>query len=196
MRALLNLLLPLCIMGLPAAASAQDPPPSPAAAMVPAPVPLRLFAPFGEPTSTSGGLAPPLAVLPMRLSLLAATFPVGGALPGDPCASSAEASGNSVWGFPMQHATFLPLTPQLSLAGFSSRGCALDASMGGAVSYAIPLPRNLWLVVSTGLLSQPNLPSPSRTAADARVDLMLRPSADRSYALGLGRRGVTFTGQW
>jgi hypothetical protein len=196
-RALPAALLTLSAVGFPASASAQDPPPStPASAIVPTPVPLQLFMPSGEPTSAGGVLPPSLAVLPLRLSLMGATFPIAGALPGDPCASREESSGNTVWGFPMQHATYLPLTPQLTLSGFSSRGCPLDAAIGGGASYAITLPDNLWLVVNAGLLSQPGLPGVARTRADLRLDLMMRPSPDRAYALGLGRRGVTFTGQW
>jgi hypothetical protein len=196
-RALPAALLALSALGLPATAAAQDPPPStPASAIVPTPVPLQLFVPSGEPTSAGGVLPPTLAVLPLRLSLMGATFPIAGALPGDPCASREESSGNTVWGFPMQHATYLSLTPQLTLSGFSSRGCPLDSSIGGGASYAITLPDHLWLVVNAGLLSQPSLPGGARTRADLRLDLMMRPSPDHAYALGLGRRGVTFTGQW
>jgi hypothetical protein len=190
-------ILVLVILGLPAASFAQDPPPpTPASAMVPTPVPLQLFPPSGEPTSTGGVLPPTLAVLPLRLSLMGGTFPIAGALPGDPCDSREESSGNTVWGFPVQHATYLQLTPQLTLHGFSSQGCPLDASVGGGVSYAITLPSNLWLVVNAGVLSQPSLPGGARTRADARLDLMMRPTPDRAYAVGIGRRGVTFTGQW
>jgi len=164
--------------------------------MVPTPVPLQLFLPSGEPTSFGAALPPSLAVLPLRLSLMSATFPIAGALPGDPCASSETSGGNTVWGFPMQHATYMQLTPALTLHGFSTRGCALDASVGGGVSYALALPSNMWLVVNAGLLSQPSMPGSTRTRGDARLDLMLRPTPDRAYAVGIGRRGVTFTGQW
>jgi hypothetical protein len=164
--------------------------------MIPTPVPLQLFMPSGEPTSSGGVLPPTLAVLPLRLSLVGATFPIAGALAGDPCASREESSGNTVWGFPVQHATYLQLTPQLTLQGFASRGCPLDSAIGGGVSYAIALPSNLFFVLNAGLLSQPSLPGGARTRADVRVDLMLRPAPDRAYALGIGRRGVTFTGQW
>ncbi len=196
-RAFPAAVLALATLSRPAPVAAQDPPPStPAAAIVPTPVPLRLFMPTGEPTSSGGVLPPALAVLPLRLSLAGATFPIAGALPGDPCASREESSGNTVWGFPMQHATYLSLTPQLTLSGFASRGCPLDSAIGGGVSYAIKLPDNFWLVANAGLLSQPSLPGGARTRADLRLDLMMRPTPDRAYALGLGRRGVTFTGQW
>ena len=190
-------LLALSALVLPTTSAAQDPPPStPAAAIVPTPVPLRLFMSTGEPTSPGGALPPALAVLPLRLSLASATFPIAGALPGDPCASREESSGNTVWGFPMQHATYLSLTPQLTLSGFASRGCPLDSAIGGSLSYAITLPNNFWLVANAGLLSQPSLPGGTRTRADLRLDLMMRPTPDRAYAVGIGRRGVTFTGQW
>ena len=161
--------------------------------MVPTPVQLSLLPP-GEPTSFGTGLPPTLAVLPLRLSLMGGTFPIAGALPGDPCLAQQEA--NSAWGFPIQRATYLPLLPQLTLHGFSSGGCTLDASVGGSVSYAITLPSNMWLVVNAGLLSQPSMPGGSRTRGDLHVDLWMRPTPDRAYAFGLGRRGVTFTGQW
>ncbi len=190
-------LLALTVLALPTTSAAQDPPPStPAAAIVPTPVPLRLFMSTGEPTSAGGALPPALAVLPLRLSLASATFPIAGALPGDPCASREESSGNTLWGFPMQHATYLPLTPQLTLSGFASRGCPLDSAIGGGLSYAITLPNNFWLVANAGLLSQPSLPGGTRTRTDLRLDLMMRPTPDRAYAVGIGRRGVTFTGQW
>jgi len=179
---------------MPAASFAQDPPPpTPASAMVPTPLQLSLLPP-GEPTSFGTGLPPTLAVLPLRLSLMGGTFPIAGALPGDPCLAQQEA--NSAWGFPIQRATYLPLLPQLTLHGFSSGGCTLDASVGGSVSYAITLPSNMWLVVNAGLLSQPSMPGGSRTRGDLHVDLWMRPTPDRAYAVGLGRRGVTFTGQW
>ena len=54
----------------------------------------------------------------------------------------------------------------------------------------------MWLVVNAGLLTQPSLPGGARTRADLRLDLMMRPTPDCAYAVGIGRRGVTFTGQW
>ncbi len=194
-RALLAACFVLGAVATPTAGFAQyPPPPTPASAMVPTPVQLTLSPP-GEPTSFGTGLPATLAVLPLRLSLMGDTFPIAGALPGDPCHAQAEA--NSAWGFPIQHATYMRLTPQLTLSGFSSGGCTLDASIGGAASYVLPLPsNNLWLVINAGLLSQPGLPGGSRTRADLRLDLMMRPSPDRAYSVGVGRRGVTFTGQW
>ena len=107
-RTLPAAVLALAALAVPATGAAQDPPPStPAAAIVPTPVPLRLFMPTGEPTSAGGVSPPALAVLPLRLSLASGTFPIAGALPGDPRASREESSGNTVWGFPMQHATYL-----------------------------------------------------------------------------------------
>jgi len=191
---LASLLLGLGTFAFAPSSFAQDPPPpTPASAMVPTPVALSLFPP-GEPTSNGGGLPPTLAVLPLRLSLMGGTFPIASALAGNPCLAQTEANSN--WGFPVQRATYLKLTPQLSLTGFSSGGCTLDASLGGGASYVLPLPSNLWLVINAGLLSQPSLPGGARTRGDVHVDLMLRPTPDRAYAVGLGRRGVTFTGQW
>lgn len=195
-RALLASLLLLGAVAVPTVSFAQasaPPPPTPASAMVPTPVAFSLLPP-GEPTSFGSTLPPTLAVLPLRLSLMSDTFPISGALAGDACQAQEEA--NSAWSFPVQRATYLRLTPQLTLSGFSSGGCTLDAALGGGASYVLPLPSNLWLVVNAGLLSQPAFPGGSRTRGDVHVDIMMRPTPDRAYALGLWRRGMTFTGQW
>ena len=162
-RALLAACLVIGAVAMPAASFAQDPPPpTPASAMVPTPVQLSLVPP-GEPTSFGTGLPPSLAVLPLRLSLMGDTFPIASALPGDPCLAQQEA--NSAWGFPIHRATYLRLLPQLTLHGFSTGGCTLDASVGGSVSYAITLPSNMWLVVNAGAA----LPAQhARGLADAR----------------------------
>jgi hypothetical protein len=176
------------------AADAQEPS-APGTAAAPVSVPLR-FLPFGEPT-TANSLAPTLAVLPLRLSLLGDAYSVAGAIPGDPCHQGALVAANpGAWVFPWQQATYVALTPHLVLHGFSRLGCPLDAGAGTGVTYSIPLPKNLWLVASAGAFGQPGYPGPTRVRGDARLDLMMRPNADHAYAVGIGRRGITFTGTW
>ena len=176
------------------AADAQEPS-APGTAAAPVSVPLRLL-PFGEPT-TANSLAPTLAVLPLRLSLLGNAYSIAGAIPGDPCHQGQLVAANpGAWVFPWQQATYVSLTPRLVLHGFSRLGCPLDAGAGTGLTYSIPLPNNLWLVASGGVFGQPAYPGPTRVRGDARLDLMMRPNADHAYAVGVGRRGLTFTGTW
>jgi hypothetical protein len=178
-----------------APASAQVAPPlSPGVAMAPAPVALHLVPPWGEPTSTGPLLPPGIAVLPLQLSLLSDAFPVGGAMPSlcDPTSDL----GRSAGGFPLQRATYMALTPRLVLHGFSRQGCPVDAAAGGGLTYSIPLPRDFFIVASAGALAQPNAPSPARVRTDARLDLTWRATPDRAYSLGVGKKGITFGGQW
>jgi hypothetical protein len=194
MRPLAASLLGALLAALPLSASAQEPS-SYGAAGVPIVTPLRFTPLFGEPTGPGGLLPPSLAVLPLRLSLQGDAFPLAGALGGSGCASREEASGNTQWGFPIQRQTYLALTPHLVLHGFSRLGCPLDAGMGGGFTYSLPLRQDLWLVASAGVFSVPNAPTPTRLHTDARIDLVL-PKTDHAWAVGVGRRGLTFSGKW
>jgi hypothetical protein len=178
------------------AARAQEPTPTPGAALAPQSTPLQLRPLFGEPTGTGGALQAALAVLPLRLSLLGDAFPIAGALGGDPCAARQEPSGNTTWGFPVQRQTYLPLTSSLVLHGFSRLGCPLDAGAGGGLTFAVPLPRDLWLVASAGVYGQPSMPGRSLLRTDAKLDVVLRATSDHPLALGIGKRGLTFSGWW
>lgn len=176
------------------AADAQEPS-APGTSALPVSVPLRLL-PLGEPT-TANSLEPTLAVLPLRLSLFGDAFPVGGMIPGDPCGEGAMRAANpGAWVFPVQQATYVALTPHLVLHGFSRLGCPVDAGAGTGLTYSVPLPKNLWLIASAGAFAQPGYPGPTRVRSDARLDVMMRPNADHAYAVGVGRRGFTFTGTW
>ena len=195
----LSLVFPVAVVASLAAAPARadDPPPGPV--FLPTPVQLT-FPPFGEPTGLSTGLAPALAVLPLRLSLMSSVFPLASLAPGDPfgCKTREDASGNSNAGFPAQHQVFLPITSRcLVLHGFSNAGCPLDAGAGGGISYTMPVARNVWLVPSAGVYSQPNGITPTtRTRSDARVDLVFKTYGDRTLGVGVGRRGFKITGTW
>jgi hypothetical protein len=180
----------------PYSARADDPPPGPV--FLPTPVQLTI-PPFGEPTGVGTGLAPALAVLPLRLSLMSSVFPMASLAPGDPfgCKIREEMSANSNGGFPVQHQVFLPLTSRLVLHGFSTGGCPLDAGAGGGISYTMPVARNVWLVPSAGVYSQPNGITPTtRTRSDARVDLVFKTYGGRALGVGVGRQGFKITGTW
>ncbi len=146
--------------------------------------PLRaddLFASQNGPTAAA-------AFAPLRLTLTGGLFSQANAFSG--CDSRADASGNSVSGFAVQHYSFLPLTPQLVLHGFSMAGCAVDAGMGGGLSYALPLRKNLWLVPSAGLYVLPN-PGGGNTAlvtTAARIDVVKQLAWGRTLSVGLGTR--------
>jgi hypothetical protein len=192
---LLSVLLVACAIPWASPALADDP--APPLAWMPTPTALQLRPLFGEPTGDANGLPPALAVMPLRLSLMSTTFPIAGALGGNPCTSREEASGNTVNGFAVQRQVYLPITQQLVLHGFSQAGCPLDAGMGGGVTYAVPLSKTSWLVASAGTYILPSQ-QPGRIVkkSDARLDLMFKTSPDRTLGIGVGRRGLKLTGTW
>ncbi len=151
----------------------------------------------GEHVGDTTGLAPALAVLPVRLSLLGAAFPIAPALGGAPCASREEASGNTQSGFALQHQISAAWTPRLTLTGFSQLGCPLDAGMGGALTYSVPLARDVWLLASVGVYTLPGL-QPGRVVAmpDARLDVLFQKPSGRGVAVGMGLRGFKLTASW
>ncbi|HEY3816968.1 MAG TPA: hypothetical protein VGL81_07355 [Polyangiaceae bacterium] len=192
---LLRALVAACSVAWSTPARADDPAPS--VAWMPAPTALQLRPLFGEPTGDANGLAPALAVMPLRLSLMSATFPIAGALGGAPCASREEASGNTTNGFAVQRQSYLALTPQLVLHGFSSAGCPLDAGIGGGLTFAAPVAKSVFLVAGAGAYTQPSLqPGRAVTHGDARIDLVFKSTTDRAWGVGLGRRGLKLTGTW
>jgi hypothetical protein len=160
--------------------------------------PLRLGLPPGEPSAQGFTAVPALVSLPLQLSLMGSAFPAMSGLMGEDCQAAAEASGNTIGGFSVQHAAYLPLTPRLTLHGFSQLGCALDSRAGGGATYLLPLDENLALVGSGGFSIQPSLPSAARIKADARVDLLMDRSAAHPFAIGvdLGRKGFSLTSAW
>jgi hypothetical protein len=192
---LLHVLLAACTVAWATPALADDPAPSPM--WMPAPTALQLRPLFGEPTGDAQGLAPALAVMPLRLSLMSTAFPIAGALGGNPCASREEASGNTVNGFAVQRQVYLAITPQLVLHGFSRAGCPLDAGIGGGLTYSVPVSKSVFLVASAGTYTLPGVqPRRVLTKGDARIDLIFRSTPDRAWGVGLGRRGLKLTGTW
>jgi hypothetical protein len=195
MTRLLPALLAACAVVWATPALADDPAPAPV--WMPTPTALQLRPLFGEPTGDAQGLAAALAVMPLRLSLMSTTFPIAGALGGNPCESREEPSGNTANGFAVQHQAYLAITPQLVLHGFSTAGCPLDAGVGGGVTYTVPVSKSVFLVASAGAYSLPSV-QPGRvvTKGDARIDLVFRSTPDRAWGVGLGRRGLKLTGTW
>jgi hypothetical protein len=181
-------------------ARAQSPPSSPAAAMFPQSGSTPVWQLSGEPTSVGSAPPPGFVALPLRLSLLGSVFPSSAGIAGEDCAANAEAAGNTSFGFPVQHTAAVVLVPHLTLHGFARLGCPLDTALGGAVDYTVPLRRNLWLDLSTGILRQPGLPFPTPVRTESRVDLVLTRSSGRTFSVGVSARkafnGVTFTGGW
>jgi len=97
----------------------------------------------------------------------------------------------------VQRQVYLAITPQLVLHGFSRAGCPLDAGIGGAVTYSVPVSKSVFLVASAGTYSLPSAqPGRVLTKGDARIDLIFRSTPDRAWGLGLGRRGLKLTGTW
>jgi hypothetical protein len=97
----------------------------------------------------------------------------------------------------MQRQAYIAITPRLTLHGFSSAGCPLDAGVGTALTYVVPISNKAWLVASAGAYTQPSLqPGRSITKGDARVDLIFRSSPAFAWGVGLGVRGLKVTGAW
>jgi|SRR6187431_425465 len=170
------------LLALSAAARAQ---PS-AAPLVPIVTPLRGDDLFANQNGPSAGVA----FAPLRLQLTSGLFSQASAFTG--CDSRSEASGNTVSGFAVQRYSFLRLTPQLVLHAFSSMGCAVDAGMGGGLTYSVPLSKTLWLVPSVGFYG---LPAPGGGSAPlvtsaARIDLVKQLAWGRTLNVGLGTRSA------
>ena len=125
------------------------------------------------------------AFVPLRLSLTVGLFPMARAFPD--CESQAEGSGNSLNGFAVQRYTFLRLTPELVLHGFSSAGCRLDAGGGSAITYSLPLRRDLWFVPSAGFYAIPGATGVPLVTTALRMDLVKSTSGGRVVTFGLGR---------
>jgi hypothetical protein len=158
----------------------------------PLPTPVPLVA--GEPTGDGDALPPSIAVLPLRLSLLDAAYPlVPPCSGGDPISSAAPV-------FPVQRHTFFALIPHLVLHGFSSGCTSVNTGVGGGVTYAAPIAKNWWIMGSAGTYAvqwlRANQPASLQQVTDARVDVVFRLSSDRALSLGVGRRGLSFSGAW
>jgi hypothetical protein len=200
MKRALPLLLLALSTPLAATTARADVPWAAPPVFIPVPTALTLRPLLGEPSGPAG-LAPGLAVLPLRLSLLWTKLPSAAALPGDPCASREDASGNSQSGFPVQHQVYLAMTSRLVLHGFSKLGCPLDAKVAGGVTYMVPVAHDVWLVPNAGVSARTSLAQGRVVSTgQARVDLLMNTSNDRTLGIGVvkkgGRQGVQLTGTW
>jgi hypothetical protein len=157
-----------------------------AAPLVPVVTPLRsddALGGFGAPRVDA-------AFAPLRLSLTGDLFPIESQFPG--CESREDASGNSVHGFALQRYSFLRLTPRLVLHGYSMAGCAVDAGMGGGLTYSAPLSKDLWLVPSAGLYALPPVGlRPTLVSTAARVDIVKNLAWGGTLNFGLSTRQRT-----
>jgi hypothetical protein len=158
-----------------------------AAPLVPLVTPLKGDDLFANSSGPSVGAT----FAPLRLSLTGGLFSQASAFAG--CDARAEASGNTVNGFAVQRYTFLRLTPQLVLHGFSMTGCPVDAGMGGGLSYSVPLQKSLWLVSSAGFYALPTFGggTSSLVTTAARVDIVKQLGWGGTLNVGLGTRSGT-----
>jgi hypothetical protein len=179
----------------------------------------------GDPSSSArASLSPRLASLPLRLELQPVLFPVEPAMSSQACESHEDASGNTQNGFPLPRYAALHLTPQLSLHGFSTPGCPTRGGIGGAVTYAMLLKPDMWLVMGAGIYEIPeHAPFAAYVRHDARIDVVIsrrtpsssrpeppsdepRHSPDALWTIGVdrangngssrGRTSIRFGGAW
>jgi hypothetical protein len=90
---------------------------------------------------------------PLRLSLVGSVIPKASGFPN--CVSREDDVGNSVGGIPVQHYFELRLMPRLVLSGFTQLGCPIDAGIGTALTYAVPLRPSVQLVFAAGIYMAP-----------------------------------------
>jgi hypothetical protein len=140
---------------------------------------------IGGPGDDRSALSPVLWSTPLRLTLMSDLVPIGRFFP--ECEPLGDPSGNSIQGFALQRSAFLRLTPALTLHGFSSAGCPVDAAAGGGVTQTIELRSHLWLVASAGMYVQPAIPGlrPAWIESTAGIDLA-KQRDDNGNALWMG----------
>lgn len=149
-------------------------------------IPLR----SGDAATDSAGLPLDIGMMPLRLSLSSGYWPQGKTLPG--CEERAEQTGDTWNFFPLQRAAAVHLIPRLTLVGFSTTACMVDANAGVGLMYTAPIRKDLWIVGSVGASILPTTTTTyaPRARADARVDLVWKATPDRAFSVGIGRRGV------
>jgi hypothetical protein len=137
----------------------------------------------------------------MRLSLEGSIFPIGGQFP--QCQGLEDEAGNSVGGIPVQRYQEVTLVPHLVLSGFSQLGCPIDAGIGGALSYTVPLRSSAWFVFGAGAYAAParvplygslgNALDPRvidpPIARSLRADVVWAAPNGRTFNLGVETRG-------
>jgi hypothetical protein len=174
-----------------------------------APRPAALPATSASPTPSGDRGSVPLSgfdlVAPLRLTLEGSIWPRAREFP--QCATLGDDVGNSVGGIPVQHYMEWRLTPRLVLSAFTQLGCPIDAGIGGALTYAVPLRPSMAFVFATGAYLAPaQLPlyggAPSAlsratqglqapAAISARGDLVWKSTSGRPYNVGVQVQGLT-----
>jgi hypothetical protein len=127
-----------------------------------------------------------LWITPLRLTLASDIVTIGQFFP--ECERLGDPSGNSIQGFPLLRAAFLRLIPALTLHGFSSAGCPIDAAVGGGVTQTIPLRADLSLVASAGMVAQPAIVGlrPAWVESAAGIDLVKQRDNGNALWMGVG----------
>ncbi len=108
---------------------------------------------FGDRAGGAGDFSAFLLSAPLRLSLVGSVIPKASGFPN--CVSREDDVGNSVGGIPVQYDSELRLTPRLVLSGFTQLGCPIDAGIGAAFTYGVPLRPSLQLVFGAGIYVAP-----------------------------------------
>jgi hypothetical protein len=169
--------------------------------------------PFGDRGGDAGGFDGYFLTAPLRLSLEASVAPKASMFP--QCATLEDDVGNSVGGIPVQHESDFRLTPRLQLSVFTQLGCPIDAGIGTALTYAIPIRRTTQLVLGLGAYAAPgpfplfgglkssilqglrSAPSPLNEAGRADVVWKAKNGAPFDVGVesrGLGMQGIRFGG--
>lgn len=90
-----------------------------------------------------------------------------------------------------------PLTPRLTLVGFSRAGCPIDSAIGGGLTYVVPLRPSVFFVTSAGLLLQPPYGQrPLTIIPQVRADVVFDRGEGRSWSVGIKtnrQAGPSFT---
>jgi hypothetical protein len=185
-----------------------------ASAQTPAPVGAQTTTP-ATPSGDDLGYVPPFSgsvlTAPLRLTLEGSIFPKAGGFP--QCATLEDDVGNSVGGIPVQHYADWQLTPRLVLSVFSQLGCPIDAGIGAAVSYTVPIRPSVAWVFAAGAYAAPAqfqlfggtqsalslaLKGASAPAeVSARTDIVWKSADGHPYNLGVqvlgqSRQQITF----
>ncbi len=186
----------LCIaalLGLSAPALAQSTPPGP----LPTPR-------IGDLGSDRDAFSAYRLSSPVRLSLEGSVSPVAGRFP--QCATLEDDVGNSVGGIPVQYYRRVRLVPNLVLSMFSQLGCPIDAGIGAALTYAIPIRDSIAFVLGAGFYAAPGqMPlfgglgpafslgmrgEPAPVSAAIRADVLWQASGGRPLGVGVESRGT------
>lgn len=125
----------------------------------------------------------------MRLGLMSDVAPMARAY-GSGCEVAGAATAGS-FGAP-QRALAVRLVPNLTLARFSSLGCAVDAALGGGLVYVKPVSRNVAFTMSVGRVVLPHHGPDGGpvVVSQARAGFTFRLPDQRSLSVAVTAGGV------